>query len=111
MKQTVIDQVELLGNRNIRVRLKKQIVVDGETLDVGFHRTGEILAGCDSISLSTGLAEVAAHLQEMGYPLSVDWGLVIRTANAHWTPTDALNFKRVVKEQAEINRPLVTKEK
>ena len=67
-KEVVVDQIELTASRTIQIRFRKNLVEDGKVLSFEYHRT----ALSPGVPLADQIADVNAHLQQMGWPAVAD---------------------------------------
>lgn len=82
LKQTEIDQVDILRNGTVQVRFGLLIVENGEVLNRNWHRAS-LPPGTD---VAQAMAQVNAHLIGMGYPAPADVSRVETVCAAVWTP-------------------------
>lgn len=85
-QRTIVDQVEVRTDGELRIRMDKQLIKDGEaTGDPRWHRAN-LLPGGDPDAL---LAAVNDHLVKMkeGLVADADWDIVRRLAASEHTPT------------------------
>jgi hypothetical protein len=61
--KTIIDQIEVVRNGTLQIRMRKILTVNGVDHDLGFHRT-VVEPGAD---VDQQFALVNKHLKEMGF--------------------------------------------